>query len=298
MNKISTYLLSLITSIFLVFMLTASSFVLLVDINASPKNLKDLAVKNELSSKIYDDINKYYSDKYNTTGIPADVYMSALSETYINSFVDAYIDSAFDSLENSEKMSLQYPKNQKLEENIDKFFNDFAEENNYQKDDNFDLKLRNTKENAYSTIGSYCDVYKFSAMNDHGILPKLAKLYSHRIIVTAAVLTATFILIMLLIAFNRKKKITAMYWCGISAFASSLIGGLPSIYLNYTRYYDSFSIKQAPVFIAFTSAMYKFTEAFTATNIAYFAISISLIVTYGIIHEKKKYPETKPTELG
>lgn len=298
MKKTSSYLLSLITSVFLVFMLTASSFVLLIDINASPKNLKDLAVKNELSSKIYDDINKYYSEKYNTSGIPADVYMSALSETYINSFVNAYIDSAFDSLENNKKMVVNYPENKKLEENIDAFFNNFAEENNYQKDDKFELKLRNTKENCYSAIGSYCDVYKFSAMNDHGILPKLAKLYSRRVVCTAAVLITTFILILLLIAFNHKKKITVMYWCGVSAFVSSMIGGLPSIYLNFTKYYDSFSIKQAPVFTAFTSAMYKFTEAFIATNIAYFAISISLIVTYGIIHEKKKYPETKPTELN
>lgn len=298
MNKASTYLLSIITSVFLVFILIASSAVILMDINFSSGNLKEMAVKNELSSKIYTDINKYYSDKYNTTGIPADVYMDALSEAYITSFVNAYIDSAFDSLENDGKLIINYPENKKLEENLEKFFNDFAEKNNYKKDDKFELKLRNTKDTAYTTIGSYCDVYKFSAMSDHGILPKFAKIYSHRVVGTIAVVAAAFIIIILLIIINHKKKTTVMYWCGISALSASFISGIPSIYLLATKYFDSFSIKQAPVFTAFTSVMYKFTEAFTAVNIAYFVISISMIVTYGIIHDKKKYPKTKPTEIG
>jgi len=298
LNKASTYLLSIITSVFLVFILIASSAVILMDINFSSGNLKEMAVKNELSSKIYTDINKYYSDKYNTTGIPADVYMDALGEAYITSFVNAYIDSAFDSLENDGKLILNYPENKKLEENLEKFFNDFAEKNNYKKDDKFELKLRNTKDTAYTTIGSYCDVYKFSAMSDHGILPKFAKIYSHRVDGTIAVVAAAFIIIILLIIINHKKKTTVMYWCGISALSASFISGIPSIYLLATKYFDSFSIKQAPVFTAFTSVMYKFTEAFTAVNIAYFVISISMIVTYGIIHDKKKYPKTKPTEIG
>lgn len=298
MNKASTYLLSIITSVFLVFMLLASSAVILMNINLTSDDLKDMAVKNELSSKICTDINKYYTDKYNTTGIPADVYMDAISESYIASYVNAYIDSAFDSLESDGKIRLDYPENKKLEENIENFFNDFAEKNNYKKDDKFELKLRNTKDNAYTTIGSYCDVYKFSAMSDHGILPKLAKVYSHRVLGTALAVAATAILILLLIAINHKKKITVMYWCGISALTAGFIGGIPSIYLLITKYFDSFSIKQAPVFTAFTSVMYKLTEAYTAVNIAYFAISVSMIVTYGIIHDKKKYPKTKPTEIG
>ena len=297
MKKISTYLPSLIISVLLVFMLMLSSAVLLVDINATANNLKDLSSKKAVSSMIHTELNKYYSDKYNTTGIPSEVYMNAISESYIQDFVDAYIDSAFVSLESNEKMILKHPENKKLEESIDNFFNDFAEEKNYEKDDNFELKLRNTKDNAYVTIGSYCDVYKFSAMNDHGILPKLAKLYSNRIPVTAAVLGTTLILIFLLIFINRKNKVTVMYWSGVSILLSGLIGGIPSIYLISTRYYDSFSIKQPPVFTAFTSVMYKFTEAFTATNIAYVVISISLIVTYAVIHDKKKYPNTKSTKL-
>ena len=106
---------------------------LLVDINISAEKLKKLAQKNSLETSIYPEINKYYKDKYNTTGIPAEVYMDAVDEDYIRSYEEAYIDSAFEALESGAKMSVVHPKNSKLEENIDNFFNNFAEENNYEK---------------------------------------------------------------------------------------------------------------------------------------------------------------------
>ena len=112
-----------------------------------------------------------------------------------------------------------------------------------------------------------------------------------------AAIGAVVIMILLLVLINRKKKITAMYWCGVSALVAGVLGAIPSIYLVATRYYDSFTIKQAPVFTAFTSLMYKYTEAFTAVCIALVVVGISLAVTYGVVHEKKKYPDVKPTKI-
>ena len=65
MKKISTYLPSFIISVFLVFLIIASSAILLVDINVSASKIKKLAEKNALESKIYTEIEKYYTDKYN-----------------------------------------------------------------------------------------------------------------------------------------------------------------------------------------------------------------------------------------
>ncbi|SHM25487.1 hypothetical protein [Ruminococcus flavefaciens] len=297
MKKATAYLFSLIFSVILVFMLIAGSAVLLVDINVSEKKLNDLSLKEGLESKIYTEIEKYYSDKYNTTGIPADVYMSAIDKSYIISCEKAYIKAAFDSLKNRSKMKVSLPKNKKLEENIDSFFNDFADKNDYKKDDKFELKLRTSKDEAYSSIGSFCDVYKFSAMNNHGVLSKLSKVYSYRLIMTVAALSAVIVIILLLVFINRRKKITTMYWCGISSLIAGIIGGCPSVYLIATKFYDSFSIKQPAVFTAFTSAMYRYTEAFMAVHIAFVVIGITMIVIYGVIHDKKTYPGTKPTEI-
>lgn len=183
MKKCIIYLFSLIFSVLLVFMLIASSALLLVDINVSEKKLNDLATKKDLDSKIYTEIGKYYSDKFNTTGIPAEVYMDAIDASYMKSCEKAYIKAAFEALENRNKMSISLPKNKQLEENIENFFNDFADKNGYEKDDKFELKLRTTTENAYSSIGSFCDVYKFSAMNNHGVQTGIVR-GSSRCIVT------------------------------------------------------------------------------------------------------------------
>lgn len=297
MKKATTYLPSLIISLLLVFAVIAGSAITLVDINFTGKKLKKLAEKNKLEAKIYTEIEKHYSDKYNTTGVPAEVYMTAVDEEYIRSCEAAYIDAAFAALEKGSKMSAAAPRNQALEDSIDGFFNDFADKNGYTKDESFEKKLSATKDSAYSAVGSFCDVYKFSAMNEHGVLSKLSQVYSKRFIMTAAALVGVVILILLLTLVNRKKKIIAMYWCGASALIAGIMGSVPCIYLLVTKYFDSFSIKQAPVFTAFTSAMYRYTEAFIAVQIAFIVIGISLLVTYGVIHDKKKYPDTKPTEI-
>ena len=108
MNKASTYLLSLIFSVFLVFLMIAGSAVLLFDINFTPNKLKKLADKKDTESKIYTEIDKYYSDKYNTTGIPADVYMSAVDKGYIKLCEYSYIDCAFESLKSGTKLSMTF----------------------------------------------------------------------------------------------------------------------------------------------------------------------------------------------
>ncbi|WP_295074847.1 hypothetical protein [Ruminococcus sp.] len=297
MKKVSTYLPSLIISVFLVFLTIACSAILLVDINVSAPKIKSLAEKNELESKIYTEIERYYTDKYNTTGIPAEVYMDAIDTRYIRSFEEAYIDSAFEALNSNGIMADIHPANEKLENNIDIFFNDFADKNNYKKDENFTSKLSNTKDSAYSTIGSYCDVYKFSAMSSRGVFPKIARVYSRKNAITALLIGAVVCIILLLFLINRKRKITVMYWTGISAIIAGILGMIPSIYLITSRYYDSFSIKQPAVFTAFTSAMYKYTEAFMAIQIALLVFGIAMVVIYGIIGEKKKYPDTKPTQI-
>ena len=114
MKKPVTYLFSLVFSVFLVFMLIVGSALLLVDINASEKKLIDLASKKQLESKIYTELEKYYYDKYNTTGIPADVYMSTIDESYIKSCQEAYIHNAFEALKRRSNMNTSPPKNEKL----------------------------------------------------------------------------------------------------------------------------------------------------------------------------------------
>ena len=286
MKKTSTYLPSIMLSVLLVFSLMISAAVLLMDLNFTAGKLKNMASENNIVSKIYVEIEKYYKDKFNSSGIPGNVYMDAINDSYLKNCEEIYIEAAFEALNGNGKMNVTVPKNKELENSITDFFFDFAEKNNYQKDEKFETKLNSAKENAYFTIGSFCDVYKFSTMSGHGVLPKLAKLYSNRMILTVCSIAVTVIIFLMLLVVNRKNKATALYWYGTSCAVAGLLGSIPGIYLVATKFFDSFSIKQAPVFTAFTSFMYKYSGYFIAVHISFIVLGAIFFVVYGLVKER------------
>ena len=300
MKKISTYIPSLILSVLLVFIFIGGSALIIADLNINSKRFVSLAEKKGLNSKIYSELEKHYQEKYHSTGIPADVYMNSLTNDYLDSVIDAYFNAAFESLDSGKKFDSEtiIPKNESLEKNIDVFFNDFAESSGYwdtkdneeyeKKLNNYEKLIRNTKKSAYKTIGNNCDVYKFSAMNKHGILSKISKLYRHRILLTGLLIGFTALIITLLFIINRKDKKSISYWCGVSFLISGIIGSVPTLYLICTKYYDAFSVKQPQIFTAYTSLMYSLTEAFMASHIAFIVIGISMIIIYAVIRGKDK----------
>lgn len=291
MKKLSSFLPSFILTFFLIFTIIGSSASLIAYINFTADKCEALAEKEHLEQKILTELEKYYKDKYNSSGIPADVYMDALSEDYIISFEKIYITAGFDTLSSGALFEANAPENQELENSIEAFFSNYAEENGYEKDENYNKKLDAAKKNAYSVIGSYCDVFKFSAMDKHGVLDKIRPVYS-MFGMTAVVLScANGVLLVLLLLVNRKKKANVLYWTGIAALVSGALGAIPSAYLIASKYYNSFSIKQPQIFTAFTKAMYGLTEAFMASQIAIIVIGICLTVVYGVVHGKKRVQE-------
>lgn len=295
MKKVTTYLPSLILSIILVLCFTASMAVIIVDINITEKNAVALAEKKELASKSMSQIEKSFKEKSGSTGIPASVYTDAIDDEYLNEVIEIYITHAFKLFTAPELGSGYDPTvpNSKLESSIDAFFNEQAEKNGYEKDEVFMKKLEATKNNAYKIIGNNCDVYKLSSLYNHGAMPKISKLYKMRPLLTFASTGAVVLLILFLLAINRKDKKVFLYWTGISAIISGVIGTVPSAYLLATKYFNAFSIKQPQVFAAYTGAMYKITEAFMAASIALIVVGISVIVLYAVFCSKNKITEQK-----
>lgn len=295
MKKVTTYLPSLILSIILVLCFTASMAVIIVDINITEKNAVALAEKKEIASKSMSQIKKSFKEKSGSTGIPASVYTDAIDDEYLKDVIEIYITHAFKLFTAPELGSGYDPivPNSKLESSIDAFFNEQAEKNGYEKDEVFMKKLEATKNNAYKIIGSNCDVYKLSSLYNHGAMPKISKLYKMRPLLTFASTGAVVLLILFLLAINRKDKKVFLYWTGVSAIISGVIGTVPSAYLLATKYFNAFSIKQPQVFAAYTGAMYKITEAFMAASIALIVVGISVIVLYAVFCSKNKITEKK-----
>lgn len=297
MNKLSTYISSLIVSVLLVFAILATSAALVADININSKKAVRLAKQNDTAAKVHSELEKYYSQRFGSSGIPANVYMKGISKNYIKQCVNSSINNTFGSLDSGEEYKLTLEKNVDMEKNITEFFEDYVEKAGYEKDGQFDKKVSETIRSTYQTIRTHSDIYRAQALQDHKVFQRFSKVYRMRWAVTGAILVADLMILILLFLINRKKKVTMLYWMGISSIIAGVSGVIPCIVLLATRYYDSFSIKQPAVFTSYTSAMYKLTEAFTAVCIAVVLIGIVLCVVYTITYDKSKHQDVKPTDL-
>ncbi len=294
MKKLSAYIASLIISIFLVMLIICSTGIIIIDINVNAKRTITLSEKKNIAAKTSEQINRKFRDLSGASGIPAETYTSNLDEEYLQSVINAYINEGYNALKSDEKFSVEIPENAEMNKAIEDFFNKAADETGYEKNDDFYKKLENTKENAYKVIGDECDIYKFSALEKHGVLRPASKVYKMRPLLTFASIGGTVLMILFLIFVNFREKKTIFYWAGISAVISGAIGMIPSIYLLSTKYFNAFSIKQPQIFAAFTGAMFKLTEAFMAASIAVCVAGIAMIVLYTVLIRQNNTQQSSP----
>lgn len=291
MKKLSTYLISLIISVMLVFMIIATAISVIVKINVTEKKCNQLSENINMSITIKEELQKYFSNQYNTTGIPSKTYMDAIDEEYINNIMNLYTNALFNSLSSGNPAIIEIPENESLENNIETFFSDYADSNNFQKDDVYYEKISSTISNAYNVIESYCDIYKYSSLQDYGVISKISVLYNNMgKIMTICIIVSVFLIVVMAL-FNIREISSVLYWTGVSALVAGLLGTLPSAYLIGADYFDSFAIKQQQVFKAFTSAMYGITQAFMAVHIAVLVIGIFFIVIYTVLKRLYKSSE-------
>ena len=294
MKKPVTYILSLLISALMVFVIIGLSGSLVVFIRVTPDKALSMAEEKELQPVVKKELFSYFEERYNTTSIPADVYTSAISDELIRETINSNIKSGFEFLSSGKTSDaeLSVPE---LDKNLEDFYNNYAEENGIEKNSKFSSSLEKAQTSAKNAIADKCDVFKMRALQKHGVLQKLAPVYRNLGKLIAIVIACEILLMLLLILVCRKEKKTVLYWMGVSALIAGAVGTVPSAILLATDYFSSFSIKQASVFSAYTSAMHSLTSAFMAVSIAVAAVGIALLIVYGVICSKGK--AVNPTDV-
>lgn len=287
MKNLKTYIPCLILSILLIFSLIGTSLLITVKAMANKEKCFQLNKENNIVQTISTQLTTYFDDKSKENGIPANIYTDALTEEYLQSVVDMYIISAFNRLDGG-KFEAVIPENSQLENNIESFFSDYADSIDYQKDDNYYEKLDETITAAYKKIGEYSDIYKFSTMNNEGLLGKASSVYQHLDLLAIATAGATLILMLLILIVSKKAALEILYWSGISALISGILCIIPCIYLKADRYFDSFVIKQPQIFTSFTSLMYSALNTFLTVQIIIFAFGVICTAIYSIASKSRK----------
>ncbi len=283
MKNAVSYVFSFIVSILLIFLTLVSLICLTARSYANPENrIKQIVKEQNISHTVYTELEKYYSERYNTTGIPADIYMNAIDEEYLNNLIMNKIGEGFAAL-NLERYEPLDPRNEKLDTVLSNFYSEYADSIGAEKDAKYDEKLSDAKSNAYKIIVEYCDIYKINAMNKHGILRKLSPVYTKLPMITGISLIVVTVLLLILFIINLKSKLVFLYWTGISAIISGIIGAVPCIWLKATDFFSSFTIKQAQIYTAYTSTMNDITQNFMTASIITASIGAVVVIIYAVL---------------
>lgn len=285
MKNAFSYIASVFVSVILVFSVLAGTGAGIVKYCATEQQFKTISEKHDIDDKVRSELEKYFHERSSVTGIPEEVYMDAIDSEYIHGIIEQTIDNGFQRLRGG-NASIE-TKNEKLEASIDAFFNDYADKTGYKKDDKFEKKLTATKNSSYSIIREYSDVYKFGALDSHGIITKLSKIYTRIDLIMITSASAVLILIIVLLLINMSAKAETVYWTGVSALIAGAIGTAPCAYLLASNYFSSFSIKQAQIYTSYTETMKLFTNTFMYASIGIAVLGLLLIIIYAVFRPKK-----------
>lgn len=141
MKASGKYFASIVITILLVFSLLAAEGTLFVRLYASKADTC-LSVMEEqgLSDRIYTSLEARFTEQVSTSGIPAQVYMDALTREQLDSGVRASVTSAYAYLHGTSDSYAFEMDLSSLEASIRQFFSDYADQIQYPKDETYEKK--------------------------------------------------------------------------------------------------------------------------------------------------------------
>jgi len=288
MKNAKTYIPCVLLAIILVFAVLGTGICIIADkIILNPDTCTSIIDEKELDSKVKSILDRTFKNKYNSTGIPAEVYTDVISEQWINDSLKTNIVSGFNYLNGSSDKFEMSPDFTSLDESITNFFSSYADENGYVKDSSYNDKLQKEINTAHSIIMNYTDIFKLNTLNEHGVLSQAKRYIGYLDKITYICIGVDIFCIIFLLILCIKNIREIFYWVGSSLMISSVIGLIPCVYLTSTDYFNSFVIKQEQIFTAFTSYMYSIVDSVTALEISVLAVGFLMIVIY-IIADRKK----------
>ena len=235
-QSVGKTLVQLLLSLMLIFsILAAVAGGVGVFLTASPSLLLSQLERQQAPAKTRSALESYYQTEYNATAVPPEVYLDVLSENWLRDAMELKITAAYDQLHG--KNTAAQPDYSALEQSITDYFETYAAENGYEKDDSYTQKLENTIQDAEKKVDSVIDVYHLGTLEKAGIW--------HKVQVLTLVLAAV-----LLVLRNHP-----LYWIGSGLFTDGVLFTLPAAVILGSGVISRFSLKDAAVYSVFTGTM-------------------------------------------
>ncbi len=252
--------------------------------------------EQNISARVQDSLTEYFTTQESTTSIPADVYLSTITDEEIHDAICANITNAFDYLfgrTDSLKTEMDFTE---LEQNVEQFFSDYAASIDYEKDEAYDKKVKATISVAEKEILAQADVFKFQTLNQAGLFKTARRLIPYLDTATIGCVVLSILLCLILLLINRKAPRVLLYWYGCALTVSSVLPLIPLIYMKATDYFSAFVIKSARIYAAVTGSLNKLTNGMLLMFVISLAIGVILINVYAITAAASKKADQTNTE--
>ena len=288
MSKIRLYFPKILLTFLLVFVLTGTELTLLGTCKFLTRSEFETVIEQQnLEEKAYASLESYFQSRANSTGIPAEVYLDAIDKETLKYGILSSADGGFGYLRGFYDNYASYMDLQGLVRSISQFFNDYADENNYQKNDAvFRQKVQDTIDEAESEIYFVTDTFKFSTMYENGWLAKARKAVVLMNQATIALSISTVILLVLLMLCCRKKFSEFWYWLGIAGLTSGLLLSAPCLYALKADYFSRFVVKDPQIFAAVVGYLQLMTNQILTTAVCTFIMGAVFLVIFSIFGHK------------
>lgn len=249
-QSVGKTLVQLLLSLVLIFsILAAVAGGIGVFLTASPSLLLSQLERQQAPAKTRSALESYYQTEYNATAVPPEVYLDVLSENWLRDAMELKITAAYDQLHG--KDTAAQPDYSALEQSITDYFETYAAENGYEKDDSYTQKLENTIQDAEKKVDSVIDVYHLGTLEKAGIWHKVQVLSKPLWLLFGGGVVLTLVLAAVLLALRNYP----LYWIGSGLFTDGVLLTLPAAAILGSGVISRFSLKDAAVYSVFTGTM-------------------------------------------
>ena len=251
MKKMRLYLPNVLLTFLLVFVMIGSEISVLASrIALNPTSFQVITDQQHLDAKGYESLTTYFKTRSNSTGIPESVFLNAFSQSDLHNAIWTNAQNALTYVNGKTNAYTPTADFTKLEADVRTFFEDYADQNGYQKDDVLEEKIQSTCKEAEAAITNAADPFKFATLQSNGWLAKCRKAVSYLNTAVIACIGGLIVVLILLLICNLKQMEHLCYWLGLAAFIAGGLMAAPCIYVTATDYYSGFAIKDPQIFSA------------------------------------------------
>ncbi len=252
----------------------------------------EIIQEEKLGEKVYTALEKDFKEAYNTTGIPSEVYMDAISTEWLEEEMCANVKVSFDYMNTSEKHEMIYDTDfTALEESITGFFYEYAESIDYEPDDVFEEKLSETMVNAEKKVAQRMDAFHMQTLYENGILTKVQTYLPYLNGLTWGLWAVCIGLIVILVMLERNSGWRRVYWTGSGLFCAGALLLAPCAYVLGTDAIAGFAVKDPIVYTAITNLLGDSIFRLMCKAILFGTVGLLFVIAAVVLNKKQKKAE-------